>query len=109
MKNASDEYASKLSIGSTEKTLYSLGWKVDELIRLQEVGRQLFAEISSVRDLVMDPNVNTVAINVPQRLVKLKETLTSFIKGIVLAYCTCMCTYMYSHIANLFSTTCRIV
>ena len=79
LKIANDEYALKLSAGtSMEKTLYSLGWKVDELSRLQKVGRALFVELSSLKDILVDMNVDTITLNIPQ---KLKENLAPFDKG----------------------------
>ena len=49
--NANDEYASKVKSVSTEKILYSLGLKVDELTLLIQAGRRLFVEIKSLQEI----------------------------------------------------------
>ena len=84
MKTANDDYASKVKSGSTEKILYSLGWKVDELTRLLQAGRKLLVEITSLQEILVDKNSDLISLNIPLRLAKAKDELTPFIKGIPL-------------------------
>jgi hypothetical protein len=56
MHRANDIYASKVESGSTEKVLYSIGWKVDELTRLLQAGRKLLVEITSLQEILVDKN-----------------------------------------------------
>ena len=81
LKNANDEYASKVESGSTEKILYSLGWKVDELTRLIQAGRKLLVEITALQEILVDKDSDLISGNIPLRLAKAKAELTPFIKG----------------------------
>ena len=82
LKDANDEYASKVESGSTEKILYSLGWKVDELTRLLQAGRKLLVEITALQEILVDKDTDLVSGNIPLRLTKAKAELTPFIKSI---------------------------
>ena len=58
---ANEEYSKKVAgSSSTNKTLFRLGWKLDELSRLSGVGRQLCVDVNhvleSIRDRVVDVN-----------------------------------------------------
>lgn len=80
LKNASDEYASKVESGSTEKILYSLGWKVDELTRLIQAGCKFFMEIISLQEILINKDSDLISGYVWLRLAQAKAELTPFIK-----------------------------
>ena len=84
LKSANDDYASKVKSGSTEKILYSLGWKVDELTRLLQAGHKLLVEITSLQEILVNKNSDLISLNIPLRLAKAKVELAPFVKGIPL-------------------------
>lgn len=71
-----------------EKTLVNLAWEVDDLSRLSQSGRHLLVELGTVSDLLEDASTNLVQINVARRLTQLRQTLLTFVKGIINI---CMC------------------
>ena len=65
LKNANDEYASKVESGCTEKILYSLGWKVDKQSHLLQAGRKLLEEITVLQEILIDKDTDLVSGNIP--------------------------------------------
>ena len=77
-----NEYSEKLQ-GSTqkEKDVIVLAWKVKELTELNENGRELHRCTSCLLRKIEGHDVQ-VEDNVPSQLSKLRQELTSFIKGV---------------------------
>ena len=84
LKKANDDYAEKLSSGKTtaDKELYSLCWTVDELSRLNQRGREMYVEITSLLEFLNDPSTDVIKTNLARRISKLKETMLPFIRGV---------------------------
>lgn len=82
LQTANDEYSSKLQSGSAQdKTLFDLGWTVDDLSRLSESGRTLLVEIIAVKELLEDDTTDLVTSNVAKRLTQVHQRLLNFVKG----------------------------
>lgn len=62
--------------------LYSLGWKVEELNKLNEDGRKLLTEVRVVHDIVGKDQSHFVKKNIPRRLTDLREKLKAFVKDV---------------------------
>ena len=60
--------------------MYSLCWTVDELNRLNQDGRELYVEVTSLLELLGDSEVDIIQANVARRLSQLQERLITFIK-----------------------------
>lgn len=73
LKSTNDECASKVA---TEKVIYALGWKVDELTCLTQIGCKLFVEITLLQENLVDKDADFVSSNIPHRLGKTKAELT---------------------------------
>ncbi len=81
--NSSSEYEAKLAVRSTpEKVLYNLGWTVDELKRLNESGRKLLTEISTLVDNLSDRSLDVVATNAARKVNSVREDMTAFIRDL---------------------------
>ena len=79
LSRANSEYSELLSSGTTvEKTLRSVGWKVDELSRLDRAGRQLTVELQCLIDQVNRGQSDSTILN---RIHCVCESATSFLKG----------------------------
>ena len=84
LKKANDKLCEKLSSGkrSTDKEMAALSWTVDELSKLNSMGRDLYIEVNNVLRLLEDPAMNLVQQNVSRRIISLKNDLLQFIRGI---------------------------
>lgn len=79
MVKANERYSSKVHEGkSTHQAMYTLGWTVDELDWLVKEGRQLRAEISTLRSSICA--LQEAEENIARRLTKLRPRLMEFIK-----------------------------
>lgn len=63
-----------------EKTIYALGWKSDDLQRLNDEGQRLIVETSSLED-IKDTLKNIQKINY-QRLSTVRKQLHSFVQSL---------------------------
>lgn len=79
MEKAVADFSAKKQGNALDKTLYSLGWKIDELSRLNTLGQQLAVDTSSVTDTL---NEAYITVNVTRAMVTLKRDLTTFVKGV---------------------------
>lgn len=78
------DYCQKLASKETQsKTLFNLGWKVDELSRLNKDGRCLSVEIHKLMELLGEKDCDLVSGNVAKRLSSLSTSLTTFLKGVL--------------------------
>lgn len=83
LRKAVSENNDKLAAGNaTDKTLYCLGWTVDELSRLNETCRMLCVDVTILLEMLEDQGSDLVTVNVSRRLNVLQERLTSFTSGL---------------------------
>ena len=69
---AKDNYSSKLaSKHATNQALFSLGWKVNELSRLTELGRDVRVRSKTILDRLMNAECNLVQENILKQLADL--------------------------------------
>lgn len=71
-----------MSNDKDSKSLFSLGWKVEELGRLVDQCQTCIATTSSVLDQVSIPTVDMVSSNIARKVTALRELLTSFVKDL---------------------------
>lgn len=62
--------------------MYSLCWSVDELGRLNTVGRELYVNIQAIVSQLNNPETDLIQENVARKLAKLQESLLPFIRGV---------------------------
>ena len=78
LQKANSDYSAKLASNTaSDKTLFTLGWKLDELARLSEAGRDIKVKILQLIESLSDD----MAANVASRLGKLRKSATCFLKG----------------------------
>lgn len=84
LTKANKEYTEKLASGKAtgDKILYSLCWTVDELGRLNNQGREMYVEITSLLELLSNSETDVIRANIARRISKLKEGLVRFIQGV---------------------------
>ena len=83
LSEANDNYSSKLaSKHATNQALFSLGWKVDELSRLTELGRDVRVRSKTILDRLMNAECNLVQENIPKQLADLRSDAVCFIEGV---------------------------
>ena len=74
-------YEEKLSApGTTDSMIYSLGWKIDELSRLNEQARQLSVDLTVAQEYIEDENKSLGDIN--HQLSHIRDHLKHFIKAV---------------------------
>lgn len=83
LQKSRSEYSTKLASSATDKTLFSLGWKVDELSRLYDDGRKITVMITILIESLSDDK-STSNSNVPYHICMLKRSLCTFLKSIVI-------------------------
>ena len=84
LDTANQDYCQKLASKETQsKTLFNLGWKVDELSRLNKDGRCLSVEVHKLMELLGEKDCDLVSGNVAKRLSTLSTSLTTFLKGVL--------------------------
>lgn len=66
---------------AVDKTLYTLGWKIDETSRLMETGRSILVEVKVLLELLSNDQCDIVAINGAKRLCTICGSISSFITG----------------------------
>lgn len=83
LEKTNKEYSTKLAEEKAqEKILRQLAWRVDELERLNESGRKIVTEISVTMELLQDPNIDLVELNMARKITGLQLSLTEFVKGL---------------------------
>ena len=79
LDTASTDYSAKIDVGNAaEQTLFSLGWKLEELKKVNEDGPRLLAEVSVIQDIIEDHNSDFVAKNVARHLTDCWLKATTF-------------------------------
>lgn len=84
LKEANKELTETVSSGkkASDKEMFSLSWTVDGLSRLVSLGRQLYAEVTGVLELLEDDQIDVIKKNVASRVSKLQESLFPFIREV---------------------------
>ena len=84
LKEANKELTETVSSGkkASDKEMFSLSWTVDGLSQLVSLGRQLYAEVTGVLELLEDDQIDVIKKNVASRVSKLQESLFPFIREV---------------------------
>ena len=83
LASADSKYNEKLERKeSNTKPPFDAGWKVAELNQLVDRSQSLIVTVSRVIDVVADPVVNLVDVNIARWLSNICETLSSFIRDL---------------------------
>lgn len=83
LESANDKYHNKLlSSEKDSKSLFALGWIVEELKQLTEKCQSLVASASSLRDITSDTTSDFESLNVPGRLDVFRLSLTAFVRSL---------------------------
>ena len=61
---------------------YRLGWTVDELSRLNEDGRKMSVEVSSLLDKLGDASFDLTTANVPRKVSAVRNALSTFVTAL---------------------------
>ena len=62
--------------------MYELCWRVDELGRILEEGRELYVEVTSLVEVLSDDQADLMQRNVARRMSELQSRLIVFIRGV---------------------------
>ena len=82
MNDASDVYNKKQASGkASQQTLFALGWKVDELSKLNSLGRKILVNCKCIRERHACSDCDVLTENVPRQLTDLRSKAVSFIEG----------------------------
>ena len=71
-----------LSNEKDSKSLFALGWKVEELQQLVEKCQGLIASASSLQDIASDTTSDFESLNVPSQLDTPRSSLSTFIRNL---------------------------
>ena len=84
IKKNNDQLHEKLCSGkkASDKDLFSLSWTIDELSRLNSEGREMYAELLSICDLLKNESTDVIQVNMARRLSMLQDKCLSFFRGI---------------------------
>ena len=77
------QYAEKQVAGKgSEKVLMRLAWKVKELTDVNEYGRKLYTDLTSLIERLKEKRCNWSGDNIPRHLTNVRERLLSFIRRV---------------------------
>lgn len=65
------------------KEMFGLAWDVKELSDLNEVGRELTVECSTLVDKLMDPSYDIIANNLANQISSFRDRVMSFVKTVM--------------------------
>ena len=82
LQNAKEEYETKQSEGKSGKEMFGLAWDVKELNDLNEVGRELTVECTTLVDKLMDPRYDSIANNLANQISCFRERVVSFVRTV---------------------------
>lgn len=81
LKKAISEFDEKKASGSaTDKTLFSLGWTIDELSRLNTKGRDVYVSIVAAKQAIQDDKKS--ARDLSRAVCHIQQVLMGFVKGL---------------------------
>ena len=75
------DYDEKIKQSTTNKAILGLGWSIDELSHLNDIGRSLLIELQQVLDILSDPSADLVSLNVAAKLQSISEMSSMYLKG----------------------------
>ena len=78
LQKVNKEYQDKQKEGKNRKEMLGLAWDVKELSDLNESGRQILVDCSTLVDKLVDPDYDRIASNLPLKLDELRKKLKSF-------------------------------
>lgn len=83
LKEAISENDSKLQAGNaTDKTLYGLGWTIDELSQLNDECHTLYVEVTTLVERLEDEATDVVQMNAARLLNLCQEKIQDFVQSI---------------------------
>ena len=84
LKKTDSRLCEKLSAGKrhSDKEVATLSLSVDELDRLNKMGRDLYIEIDAVLALLENPSSDLIQRNVARRISRIRDDLLHFVQGI---------------------------
>lgn len=83
LSSADTQYHEKLkSSENSTRELFTFGWKVEELTQLVDRLQTTITTVSSVIDMVADPTIDLVDVNVARQLSDIRETVTSLVQDL---------------------------
>ena len=82
LQNAKKEYETKQGEGKSGKEMFGLAWDVKELSDLNEVGRDLTVECTTLVDKMLDPSYDCNANNLARQINIFRERVLSFVKSV---------------------------
>ena len=84
MSTATKKYSEKQADGkSPEKLMFSLAWDVEELERLNELGRKLAVECECLKDKLLSSRYDAVSDNFPKQLGSFKDKMLKYANSVV--------------------------
>ena len=84
LRKTSNKYAEKQVAGKTlEKTMFDLAWDVEELSRVDDIGRKLIVDCSALAGKLLQPGYNRVTDNFARMLCTFRDKATQFSKRAV--------------------------
>ena len=87
LQTASSDYADKMKASTAnDKTLFNLGWRVDEFSRLNEAGRKMIVEVRCLIEFLSDEQCDLIALNATIKLCALQKCASSFLKNLYSYY-----------------------
>lgn len=78
-----DEYEKKQEEGKQGKEMFGLAWDIKELTDLNEEGRQIIVDCSTLGDRLSDINYDRISNNLASRCQHIRERILSFVKRTV--------------------------
>lgn len=83
LTSADANYHEKLQSNDKDaKSLFSLGWRVEELNQLVKCSQTYIATVSHLIDVVADMTVDLIRSNVARQLSNIRDSLSSFIQDL---------------------------
>ena len=83
LASANEKYHCKLLTNEKDsKSLFALGWKVEELQQLVEKCQILIASASCLHDISNDTTSDFESLNVPSRLDAFRSSLSTFVRNL---------------------------
>ena len=82
LQSAKEHYETKQNEGKSGKEMFGLAWNVKELSDLNEVGRELTVECTTLVDKLLDPCYDSIASNLAKQICSFRERVLSYVKSV---------------------------